>query len=320
METTRIITKECMETGKRVQILLSTYNGAEYLREQLDSYIAQSFFEHCSVLIRDDGSTDATIDILHEYERQYGFQVVSGQNIGVNRSYQWLIDHADLNCDYFALSDQDDVWIPNKIERAVKKLDSNEDDFPALFASCSLLTDAELKPIGSSLCPQKGVSFFNAMIQNVCPGHTEVLNRKLLSMMRGQRCEGMLVLDWWVYLLASGIGIVYFENEFTVMHRQHGHNAIGYSDSFLKLLFPRIKRVLSNESRKMSKQLESFCQLYGQYLSTERKNELDAFLYSRSGFSQRIKYINQCRVFRQTKLETFLFYGLYLMGKYCTGR
>ncbi len=316
MENIRTITKECMETDKRVQILLSTYNGAEYLREQLDSYIAQSFFKQCSVLIRDDGSTDATVDILHEYERRYGFQVFSGENVGVNRSYQWLIDHADLKCDYFALSDQDDVWFPDKIERAVAALQSESDTKPLLYASRSLVTDAELNPIGSSLQPIKGVSFYNAMLQNVCPGHTQVFNKLMLSMLRGQRCSEMVVLDWWIYLLAAGVGKVYFEDDYSVKHRQHGGNAIGYGVGFGKLFRSRLHRFLSGDTCKMGRQLNGFYEAYARFITIENKQELVLFLNSMDSFPSRVSYILHCKVYRQTRYETLVFKFLYLIGKY----
>lgn len=305
-----------METDKRVQILLSTYNGERYLREQLDSIVGQTAFQSCSVLIRDDGSSDKTVEILKEYEDNYGFQVYSGSNLGVNGSYQWLLDHADLSCDYFALSDQDDIWMPDKIERAFAALDGSDDSVPVLFATCSLLTNAQMEPIGTSLHPKKGVSFYNAMLQNVCPGHTQVFNRRLLSMARGQSWEDMIVLDWWNYLLASGAGTVLFDDALTVKHRQHGDNAIGYGTSFLKLFLPRLKRVLAGEGYKMGRQLDCFSRLYGSVLRRECKEELDAFLSNLPSFRRRILYLNKSRVYRQTKLETMIFRVLYLAGKY----
>lgn len=102
----------CTQAGKTVQILLSTYNGEAWLRPQLDSYPALTGSFDGRVLIRDDGSTDKTREILREYARRYGFTVLEGPNPGVNRSVFELFAAADLSCDYFALSDPDDVWLP----------------------------------------------------------------------------------------------------------------------------------------------------------------------------------------------------------------
>jgi glycosyltransferase involved in cell wall biosynthesis len=107
-----------METDKKIQILLSTYNGEKYLREQLDSFLKLVGSENIKILVRDDGSTDSTLGILDEYSKEYGFKIVKGKNIGVNASLYELFNDCDMSCDYFAISDQDDVWLPYKFELA----------------------------------------------------------------------------------------------------------------------------------------------------------------------------------------------------------
>ena len=93
---------------KKIEILLSTYNGEKYLREQLDSFISLENYSDVKVLIRDDGSTDSTRAILEEYRIQHGFEVILGDNIGLNASMHLLMLAADRECEYFAFSDQDD--------------------------------------------------------------------------------------------------------------------------------------------------------------------------------------------------------------------
>ena len=120
MENTRDITKECTQEdntvlNKRIQILMSTYNGEKYLREQLDSFVNLDNFEEVKVLIRDDGSTDSTLEILDEYRLKYGFEIIKGINIGLNKSMMNLFKECDMECDYFAYSDQDDVCLSDKL-------------------------------------------------------------------------------------------------------------------------------------------------------------------------------------------------------------
>ena len=126
-----------MGTDKKVQILLSTYNGDKYLREQLNSFLQLDYFNECKVLIRDDGSTDKTRTILQEYEKYEQFQIFYGDNIGITDSYLWLMEHSDPNCLYFSPSDQDDVWLPNKVSLAISVLDGQDNSKPLLLGTLS---------------------------------------------------------------------------------------------------------------------------------------------------------------------------------------
>ena len=177
MENTRDITKECtlednLETNKRIQILMSTYNGEKYLKEQLDSFVNLDNFEEVKVLIRDDGSTDSTLEILDEYRLKYGFEIIKGINIGLNKSMMNLFKECDMECDYFAYSDQDDVWLSDKLIIASNMLDKMPKEKPLLFSSCSEVVDQNLKFISNTDYPSRGTDFYNAMIQNIARGHT----------------------------------------------------------------------------------------------------------------------------------------------------
>lgn len=296
--------------------MLSTYNGEKYLREQLDSFVEQSCFEQVKVLIRDDGSTDDTIKILEEYREKYGFEVLYGENLGVNGSYEVLLHSCDQECQYFAFSDQDDVWLPDKLAVAISKLEKCDETLPIMFFSLSRITDEKLNPIGISQEPICGVSFYNAMVQNVCPGHTQVFNRTVLRFLQGTNYEEINVMDWWIYLIASGLGQVIYEPRCTVLHRQHGENAVGYEMNSIKKFFARVRRVLTQNSTKLTLQLECFRRNFRNLLSVEYRGELDAFLDSQKTFFSRLSYIGQSKIFRQAKMENIYLYLLYLGGKY----
>jgi len=316
MENINNIMKKCTKTGKKIQILLSTYNGQKYLRQQLDSFISLDNFNDVKVLIRDDGSKDGTLDILEYYEKEYGFQVIRGNNVGVNNSIIELIKYCDLSCDYYALSDQDDVWFPNKLIVSLEFLEKNISDKPVLFSSCSCITDENLNPIGQSVLPNKGVSFYNAMIQNICPGHTQVFNREMLLELKNNNSCDMFVLDYWIYLVASGIGKVIFMPECTVYHRQHLNNAVGYQVNPVKNLIARLKRLNFKRADKGTIQLKAFYDLYKRKLSKEYLEEIEKFLDCNEFITSRLKYVKQSKVYRQTKGETILFRILYILGKY----
>lgn len=306
-----------MQTDKKVQILLSTYNGEKYLREQLNSFINLENYNQVKVLIRDDGSTDGTCNILKEYHERHGFEVLKGENIGVNKSIMELLQKCDLKCDYFALSDQDDVWLKDKITKALTVLENEDHKIPLLFASCSQVVDCELNPISSTLIPKKGVSFYNAMVQNVTPGHTQVFNRRLLELLlQSKSAQNIQVIDWWIYLVGSGLGKVIFINDFTVKHRQHGNNAVGYQTNFLISFRNRLQRIRQNKANLISKQLQDFNLYFGSQVEDKYSNELSSYFSYQRYLHTRIKYIFKTRTYRQSLLESFIFKTLYLLGKY----
>ncbi|WP_276834352.1 glycosyltransferase, partial [Massilicoli timonensis] len=107
--------------SKRILVLLSAYNGEKYISAQIESILYQKTEHQVDLLIRDDGSNDDTLNILQEYETKYPdrIKVVEGENIGYNKSFFWLIQEAN-GYDYYSLSDQDDVWLDNKLDIAVK--------------------------------------------------------------------------------------------------------------------------------------------------------------------------------------------------------
>ena len=107
--------------SRRILVLLSAYNGEKYISAQIESILHQKIEHQVDLLIRDDGSNDDTLNILQEYETKYPdrIKVVEGKNIGYIKSFFWLIQEAN-GYDYYSLSDQDDVWLDNKLDIAVK--------------------------------------------------------------------------------------------------------------------------------------------------------------------------------------------------------
>lgn len=305
-----------MGTGKRIQILLASYNGERYLREQLDSFLDLDNARDCAVLIRDDGSTDGTGTILREYRDQYGFQVEFGAHLGANASYQWLLEHSDQACDFFAFSDQDDVWLPQKMSQAVAELARFPQEKRLLFASRSQITDSTLRPIGCSSDPVRGVSFYNAMVQNVLPGHTQVFNARLRDDLCWHGIMGAHVVDWWVYLVASARGQIVFSQDCNVLHRQHGDNAVGYRMGSLAGIRRKLEYIQEGKGNAISQQLKAFSEEYDGELPEEYQRELVNYLNGLGNITKRLDYLCKCHVYRQKKSEDWKFRLLYAAGKY----
>ena len=301
---------------KKIEILLSTYNGERYLREQLNSFVSLENYKDVKVLIRDDGSTDSTRDILAEYRDNYGFEVIFGDNIGLSKSLHMLLLAADTECEYFAFADQDDVWLPDKLSRAFDALSTTDNALPNLYCARSSLTDKDLNIIGHTVIPKKPLSFYNAMLQNVATGHTQVFNRPLLKLLSREFSEDIVMTDHWAYLLSSTVGQVIYDKKATTLYRQHGKNVIGYSHSAFSTLKTRIRRVFVGQLQEKTRQLTAFLECYGDDMATAHKHELELFLDSQKSFFKRASYLFKTQSYRQTAFETFIFRLMYLIGLY----
>ncbi len=297
----------------KIQILLSTYNGEKFLRPQLDSFLTLRGVD-VTVLVRDDGSTDSTPEILAEYRDKHGFEVVFGENIGLNRSMYELCDLRNTECDFFAFADQDDVWLEDKLSRAVAMLGDKAE--PALYAGCSYLTDESLNVKGTTARVRRPLCFYNAMVENMCIGHTLVLSAGLMDIYARNYSEDIFVFDYWAYIIASAFGRVVYDGEPATYYRQHGENAIGYKSGFFSRLRNRIHRVLSGKSYYNARQLRAFLYTFGDAIPVEYRNEAEDFFRSERGFFSRLGYIFRTKAYRQGRAEGIIFRLMYLFGRY----
>jgi glycosyltransferase involved in cell wall biosynthesis len=302
--------------NKKIQILLSAYNGERYLREQLDSFLALDNCGEVKVLVRDDGSTDGTPQILAEYAERCGFEIIRGENMGFVASMFELFRRSDPACAYFATSDQDDVWLPDKLSAGIRALEKLPADMPLLYGSATQPVTADLTPLGRPLTAPRGVSFYNAMVQNVILGHTQIFNRRLIDLLLCGTAKNVNLIDWWIHLVAESTGFVVFDKQIRVLYRQHGDNAIGTETTARKYWKRRFKALVSHDAHLLTKQIRMLLDLYGQTIREEAFLEEARSFLKQGTFLARIKYIFSAKIFRQTLFDTFLFKILFLLGRY----
>ena len=241
----------------KVLIMLSTYNGQKYIREQLDSLYNQKGVD-IHILVRDDGSKDNTVEILKEYQRKYGkMTIFAEQNIGARKSFHTLIIYAKekfSNYDYYAFSDQDDSWLEEKLKVATDALDELEEKYKMYFSSMTSV-DSNLQPLQI----KKEVKTINNLYANITTGRiagcTQVFNFAILEKASKLSYDiiqnnDVIVLpyhDWWVaaisYCLSDNI---IYDKQSYILYRQHGNNAVGaQNNSFTD----RLKRFIYTKHR-----------------------------------------------------------------------
>lgn len=297
---------------EKVQILMSTYNGEKYLVEQIESILKQDY-TNFSLLIRDDGSTDNTVTIIEKYAKvDCRITYYHGNNIGVINSFFDLLKNADITMDYYSLSDQDDVWKVDKLSRAVEKLKINK-AIPTLYCGNVILVNQALQPIVSTIRKAKIIpNFGNALVENINFGCTSVFNSELLDLVKKHIPEFTIMHDWWLYLSASAFGKVIYDEESFILYRQHEDNVIGSKTNYYDEFKNRLKNFKGNRGR-VSRQAREFSRLY--QIEHDKNVLLLNVINAKRNFLKRFNVFFSKRIYRQRKLDHYIFKILFLFGR-----
>ncbi len=300
----------------RVVILMSTFNGERYVEEQLRSILVQ-LPPDGRVIVRDDGSTDQTVARIRDLGDSR-VAIILGENIGFARSFLTLMSMAPVDADMYMLSDQDDVWLPVKIERAWDHLRGHAEQ-PALYCSRLQLVDVNLQPIQLSFACLRPPSFQNALTENIVTGCTAAFNLSALNLVKiAGDARQIYFHDWWLYLVVCAFGKVIVDPEPTILYRQHGQNVIGMGAGIRR--YWTILRFLYRENwiRVMYNQIDNFHATHGASLSDDQRGFMARFFDHRSPASVAHLLLVPQR-FRQTLIGDLLFRAL-LLATLLTGR
>lgn len=225
------------DSAGRLEVLLATYNGARFLGEQLQSLLAQTVSSF-RILVRDDGSVDGTAEILRDHAQRFPDRIVllpTGKTtLGPAGNFTRLLEHS--TADYVLFSDQDDVWLADKVEITLAKMRELEARHgpatPLLVHTDLKVVAADLQPLGESfwayqhLVPVVAEHLNRLLVQNVITGCTTMVNRPLVRL-AAPVPEGAIMHDWWLGLTAAAFGQIGHLSQPTVLYRQHGANDTG---------------------------------------------------------------------------------------------
>ncbi len=297
-----------------VTILVSSYNGSEFIKEQLDSLYNQSY-PNIKILVRDDASTDATRDILLAEQAKQSIDLLIGEkNLGVTASFFELLRQASkTDTEYVAFCDQDDVWLPNKMQTAVLALSKFSED-PALYCSRLNIVDEKLNQLDVSFKPRK-IGFGNALVENIAVGCTIVLNRKALDLLCQYRLPGEVYIhDWWCYLVISCFGQIVFDDQALIQYRQHSGNSIGAASNCWSVLKRKFARLLSRRLW-ISEQAAIFHSLFADQLPPTQRYALELLINAKSSFRHRLVLICSKSVWRQKIMDNLILRVVILINR-----
>lgn len=305
-----------------VRILLATFNGAAFLPAQLASFRAQTYTDW-TLLWRDDGSTDATRQIMAAFMAEVGADRCTRLDdpagwLGVQGSYLALLRAVLPSLDehdVVAFADQDDVWLPEKLERAMAALQAVPAEVPALACARQKLVDAALAPLGESPAITRPIGFASALAQNIATGCTIHVNRAAAQLIAASRPPAPTLHDWWSYLVvaASG-GEVVVDCAPQVLYRQHGRNAVGAPDTILRRGIAAARRGPQAFMQVFRANLEALAAQ--PWLMTPEAAAQVALLRGAlaTGIGRRLGALRLAGLRRQTSLETLTFRLWFLLG------
>lgn len=299
----------------KISILMSTYNGELYLKDQLESIKNQTIKDY-SLLVRDDGSTDMTQYILDKYQSNGYLKWYKGNNLGAAQSFLDLLSNS-TSAEYYAFADQDDYWCEEKLEKAIQKLEKYR-EIPCLYCSNLTITDENL--ISESIQYDNSKYYRgleSACLYNLATGCTMVFNDKLCALLKRYSPRDIEYHDWWVYIVALAFGKVIFDENSYIKYRQHEFNVIGFIPPKRNFIWG-IKKIIGygqpirwNKGRKY---LQELYKGYSLLLNESQINLIYNLIYFKENRIARINLciksnLSRCGIWKSLFIKFFILLG-----------
>jgi len=272
-------------TKCKVSIALATYNGAKYLQDQLDSIINQTL-KPDEVIVSDDSSTDATLDILNKYQAKGLIKYFVNPGSGVIANFK----NAVLNCktgNYIALADQDDIWVADKLEinhAALSKIDN--ESLPSVVFSDLLVVSAGNNVINKSFFKEIvkvdpiNEKLESLMFSNKVIGCTTMFNQRMRQYF-DEMPTGICMHDYWIALIGFTFGRHYYVAQPLVRYRRHSSNVTDASSSVWRKTKKELTDYLLNRRIQLDEHIDTVELFYSEYstlLSEDERKSIKKFL------------------------------------------
>ena len=298
----------------KINIVMSTYNGEQFLAEQIDS-IQQQTFKDWQLLIRDDGSSDQTPEIIKSFVAQDPRIVFINEhdreNFGVIKNFFTLIKHD--KADYYFFSDQDDVWLEDKLETMLAAARQYPDQLPLMVYTDLCVVDQNLQVMNQSMIRSQShhanTELVQELTENTVTGGVAMINHALAE--RWRTLDNIIMHDWYLAVLATAIGKLVYIDQPGELYRQHDNNVLG-ARTFTK----RLKTWLSGPSKMLEKywwlihasQVQADKILQENELGDEQEAVIRNYIaLERLPLSQRIRVLRQYKYAKNKWFHTMIF-------------
>ncbi|KHT14078.1 glycosyltransferase family 2 protein [Pectobacterium carotovorum] len=316
---------------KSIDVLLATYNGSKYIEEQINSVLLnfdrlESF--NCNLVISDDFSSDNTVNLIKNY-CEIDSRIVFTNNDkkgGVRENFEFLIRMT--KADYVFFCDQDDFWLPSKMEIFINKFIDVEkgNNKPVLIHSDLCVSNKYLAPIDSSMFRYQNINkqptFPKIIASNSVTGCVMACNKKLIELARMGNIKDSIMHDWYMAMIAIAFGYLYFIDHSLILYRQHGNNQVGAKSFGLKEIFSIRSVIYKYKQAKISvfatrNQACLFLNDYMKLLNEDEKSLLRDFSsLTRTSIVGRFSIFFKQGVRKKGLLRNILFFYIYVV---CNG-
>lgn len=277
-----------------VVILMSTYNGEKYIREQIDSILNQKNVQ-VKIIIRDDGSTDNTVEIIqNEYPE---IELIIGENVGYKLSFHMLMSNAP-DAEYYAFSDQDDYWYENKLIKAIDIVKKHK-EVPFFYFSNLEIVDSKLERIGFMYKGIKKLDKYCTLVENLSYGCTILFNHKMLKIAKTSIPQS-ISHDGWINLIGAFFGKYYYDPNAYIKYRQHSTNVLGGDRRFFSVWKKRLSSFKCLNCHIRDVQALEFLSAFREHFTNEEIEEISRVAFYRKGLDAKIKLLLYFKIHMST--------------------
>ncbi len=303
----------------RVLVLMATFNGEKYIEEQIDSVLNQINIK-LDILVSDDNSTDKTLSILEKYEKKDKIKLIKSKCGSAQKNFYNLINNCNEDYDFYALCDQDDVWMKDKMISAINKLENYSSNIPLLYSGTSIPVDEKLNVIKKKKYKHYLVNTIeHALVASNTQGCTMVFNRKLLKIIKNKESRTKIMHDAWLHKTCIVVGgKIIFDKISHMYYRQHNNNVYSTlkKETKTERILKKIKFIFGNEQAEIrSKLIYEWKGNFDNDLTTEAKRVFDELIATKTSLFKRIKVIFSKRYRSKYRISYFKFIILVLRGK-----
>lgn len=254
----------------KIAVLMSTYNGEAYIRQQLDSILSQQTDAQLCLIVRDDGSSDNTTAILQSYADMGKLQWYTGQNLRPAHSFLDLLSkHPDY--DFYAFADQDDYWYPEKLSCGLSCI--KDQIGPAMYFANARLVDGDLAPLGRNVYNRiPHHDFYSLVCNGGILGCTIVFNNVLAQLIQNAPTpKTMIMHDAYLSIVCAMFdGTIFYDRTAHMDYRQHGHNVVGSNWKKTSALKDRLKSIITPSRISVADQAQSLLDCYPELANAEK--------------------------------------------------
>jgi glycosyltransferase involved in cell wall biosynthesis len=263
------------ENSPIIGILLCTYNGGNYIEEQIASILNQSY-GNWRLYVSDDGSSDKTIEKIREIKKQNKarhIKIIEGPKRGASQNFLSLVRLANFECEYIAFCDQDDIWYQDKLFRALNCLTNADSDRPVMYCTSTDYISENGNYLQPSYVFKNPPSFRNALVQSIAGGNTMVLNKLATNIIaQTPLVNNLIAHDWWAYIVITGSGgLIYYDPIPSLGYRQHSMALVGENKTLISKIV-RVKKLLNGQYKQWND--NNLCALDSMVLNLTIENQL----------------------------------------------